>query len=269
MSEETPEWLPLPSSQARTPGAAPSRARDSEGWFQDRLFRERLLLHVLIYGAGFLVSFSLSRWVTARRVWLALPAYLAAHFTISLSAAVTTITGLAIVLAFTGALLRTWGNAYLGAGVVFDSEMRGARMVVEGPYRFLRNPLYVGTVLHTLALCLLMTWPGALLTLVLILALQAALIGAEERYLARNLGETYAEYVRAVPRLLPKLSRSGVARTETRGAWGYAAASEIYMWGTAVSFAVFGWTYNPVLILQGVLVSFGLAIVVRGLLGQR
>jgi hypothetical protein len=38
------------------------------------------------------------------------------------------------------------------------------------------------------------------------------------------------------------------------------------MWGVVVSFAVLGWRYNAVLILQGVLVSLGLSIIVRAFL---
>jgi uncharacterized membrane protein len=35
------------------------------------------------------------------------------------------------------------------------------------------------------------------------------------------------------------------------------------MWGSAVSFAVLGWRYNATLLLQWVLVSLGVALVVK------
>ncbi|GAC1360576.1 MAG: hypothetical protein NVSMB3_08520 [Acidobacteriaceae bacterium] len=43
--------------------------------------------------------------------------------------------------------------------------------------------------------------------------------------------------------------------------------SEIYMWGVAGSFLVLGAKYNAVLVIQGVVVAFGLSILVRGVLG--
>ena len=46
-----------------------------------------------------------------------------------------------------GAWLRTWGSATLSVGVMQDRQMRGDSVVAEGPYRCLRNPLYVGA--HT------------------------------------------------------------------------------------------------------------------------
>jgi hypothetical protein len=38
---------------------------------------------------------------------------------------------------------------------------------------------------------------------------------------------------------------------------------EIYMWGVVVSFAALGWRYNSFLIIQGVVVSWGLSLVTR------
>jgi protein-S-isoprenylcysteine O-methyltransferase Ste14 len=162
-------------------------------------------------------------------------------------------------------LSRTWGAAYLGHGVVHDTAMHGDRVVAAGPYRYMRNPLYVGTFLHSVALCLLTMPSGAAFMLVTIGLFQLRLIGAEESFLSERLGESYSEYRLRVPRLLPSL-RPQIESSGAKPAWGSGALSEIYLWGVAISFVALGWMYNAVLILQGVLVSLGVSMVVRALL---
>lgn len=230
-------------------------------------FRFRLWLHVLIYVGAFAITWLVPHGTAVQRVWLTLPEAASAHLPISLHSAIVTTTGLATLLACFGALLRTWGGAYLGEGVVFDPQAQSHDFAVSGPFRHVRNPLYLGTMLHTLALCLLMSWEGAVFAILAIAALQMALILSEERFLTSRLGSVYGDYAREVPRLAPRVS--GVAaRGSIKANWTRAFANEIYMWGTAISFAVFGSTYNAFLILQGVMVSFGLSIVVRGLMGK-
>ena len=232
------------------------------------IFRFRYWLHLLILGGAFAISAASSRGPGAQRVWLSLPEFVAAHFRIDLGSAIIALTILATVLAIAAAALRTWGTAYLGREIVFSPDLNEERLVVSGPYRYLRNPLYLGTLLHTLALSVLMSWVGAAFAVIAMVALQIALIASEERYLLRRAAPAYIAYRKAVPRVLPKLSAVG-RNASLRPQWGQAIVAEIYMWGVAVSFAMFGFTYNAMLIGQGVLVSFGLSVVVRGLTGKR
>src|SRR5262250_2812371 len=41
------------------------------------------------------------------------------------------------------AMLRTWASAYLHAEVVYASEVKTEALVADGPYRRVRNPLYL------------------------------------------------------------------------------------------------------------------------------
>jgi len=170
-----------------------------------------------------------------------------------------------IVLTFVGAALRTWGTACLGPEVMRDPSMHGEALIADGPYRFVRNPLYLGLWLSALALALLMPVTGAVFMLVLLVSFQIRLIFAEEAYLTSQLGQPYADYCARVPRLVPAL-RPRTAEAGAKPRWGQAALAEIALWGTAISFAAVGWQYNAHLLIQCVLVSLGAALVVRGLL---
>ncbi len=76
-------------------------------------------------------------------------------------------------------------------------------LVIAGPYRFTRNPMYVGMALLTMALGLLLNtwWPIVLLVPTLILV-QVFVITREERYLRRRFGAEYETYTRQVRRWL-------------------------------------------------------------------
>jgi len=231
----------------------------------DLTFRIRFWLHVLIYFVAFAITWADSRGAGAQRLWLTLPLAATANLRVSLRSAIIATSALAILFAFLGAFLRTWGGAHLGRSVVFDPQIQSRGFTSSGPFRYLRNPLYLGTILHTVALSVLMSWKGAAFAVVAVVILQVVLITSEERYLASKLGAEYSEYRRQVPRLIPRIAQ-GKGAVPSSADWPRAFAGEIYMWGTALSFAVFGSTYSALLILQGVMVSFGLSIVVRGLM---
>lgn len=76
-------------------------------------------------------------------------------------------------------------------------------LVASGPYRFTRNPMYLGmAALHAgLALALGVIWAVILLPLVL-LAVDRLVIAREERYLERQFGDDYLAYKRRVRRWL-------------------------------------------------------------------
>jgi hypothetical protein len=186
----------------------------------------------------------------------------------SFSAATIAFLILGILLALGAALLRTWGSAYLGISVVHSGGLHGDEVVAAGPYRCVRNPLYIGTFLHTLALALLMPPSGAVFCIVAIGLVQLRLIGAEESFLSGRLGDAYTAYCARVPRLVPAL-RPRLAGSAVRPSWFSAILGEIYMWGVVASFAVAGWRYNAQLVLQGVLISLGVSLVVRAFLPKR
>lgn len=59
----------------------------------------------------------------------------------------TLIFGAGAAMALAAAALRTWAAAYMSSSVVHDPRVHDSRLVADGPYRYLRNPLYLGVIL--------------------------------------------------------------------------------------------------------------------------
>ena len=229
-------------------------------------FRLRFAIHVVIYILGFWAPWDY--WLRLdgtgpnAHVWGMLSALLAKSGVVNIGSAFDLVLAVGILCAATGAWLRTWGSAYLGASVMQDRRMHGELVVADGPYCHVRNPLYLGTFVHTLALALLMPVSGAVFTIALIGLFQLRLILAEEPFLSTKLGASYFAYCAKVPRLLPAM-RARVAAGRMQPRWGQAVVAEIYMWGVAGSFAVLGWRYNALLLTKCVVVSLGISLVAR------
>lgn len=70
-----------------------------------------------------------------------------------------------------------------------------AELVVSGPYRFTRNPMYLSLLClyGAVALWFGIIWAIILLPLV-VLVVQRTVIAREERYLERRFGEAYRQY---------------------------------------------------------------------------
>jgi protein-S-isoprenylcysteine O-methyltransferase Ste14 len=105
---------------------------------------------------------------------------------------------------------------------------------------------------------------GAIFSIIAIALLQIRLILAEEAFLGGKLGGAYVAYCKMVPRLVPAL-RSRFPAGGRSPHWGQAFLGESYMWGVTLSFAFFGWRYNAKLLLQAVVVSFGISLVLSAL----
>lgn len=76
-------------------------------------------------------------------------------------------------------------------------------LVIAGPYRFTRNPMYVGfTLIHLGITCWVNSvWPLAALVVVLPV-MQQFVIRREERYMEIRFGDDYRAYMRRVRRWL-------------------------------------------------------------------
>lgn len=109
-----------------------------------------------------------------------------------------------IVLAAAGVLLSLWGFfTFLLAKTTPIPHKPVSTLVTHGPYRFTRNPMYVGlnAIYLGLVLALDRLWPLALLPLVLAILITAVIL-PEERYLESRFGDDYLAYRTRVRRFL-------------------------------------------------------------------
>jgi protein-S-isoprenylcysteine O-methyltransferase Ste14 len=232
-------------------------------------FRLRYLIHTIVYILGFLAPWDRFLHLDRdRTAWLLLASWPASNHWLSFTTATIAILIFGILCALAAALLRTWAAAYLDSSIVKAASMHGDQVVAAGPYRFLRNPLYLGTLLHTLALALLMPPSGAIFCIFVIGLFQLRLIASEEAFLATRLGESYLAYRAKVPTLFPALTPR-VPASPTQPKWPQAFLGELYFWGVFLAFVIAGWRYNSFLIIQGVLISLGVSLVARAFAPKR
>ena len=187
---------------------------------------------------------------------------------VSIATAFNLLLALATLCALVAAVLRTWASAYLGAATVQSYSMHGDSVVAAGPFRYLRNPLYLGIFIHTFALALLMPPSGAIFSIVAIGFFELRLIAGEEAFLTAKLGDSYLAYCARVPRIFPALTPR-VAASLTPPAWPLAFLTEIYMWGVVLIFALMGYRYNALVLTRGVLIALGVSLIVRGFTPRR
>jgi protein-S-isoprenylcysteine O-methyltransferase Ste14 len=124
------------------------------------------------------------------------------------------ITGFLVALA--GEMIRLWGVSWAGSETRTTGTVGGTYLIISGPFAYLRNPLYFGNILIYTGIGIMSfaLFPYLQIIGVLFFYLQYSLIvKEEEKYLAQVFGKEYEEYVKNVPRFLPRLSpyRSGSA----------------------------------------------------------
>jgi protein-S-isoprenylcysteine O-methyltransferase Ste14 len=229
-------------------------------------FRFRLWIGVVIYLLGFWAPWA--RYgrgaASVTTTWLELSGQLTQTHALTLQSASVVVTVVAIVLAALGAAFRVWGTAYLGGSIVTSRAMHAQEVLAAGPYRHLRNPLYFGSFVFSLAVAILMPPTGAIFFVIVSFVLILRLILGEEAYMEAQQGERYREYKARVPRLFPSLV-ARVPGSAVSPQWVQAILTETYYVAMTLCFATLAWRYNADLLIRAVLICFGLSLVVRAL----
>jgi protein-S-isoprenylcysteine O-methyltransferase Ste14 len=202
-------------------------------------FRNRFWIFGMIFGVGFwlyaLDHVNVAQYLVNRIVGENSPhADLLARCALAFAALLMLLT----------ALLRTWATAYLRSDVMQDNNLRAEKLVASGPYRHMRNPLYLGNILMAFGMGLLASRVGFVVIVVGNLIFCLRLIGLEESNLQKKQGESYLEFCRLVPRLWPslqpRLPDSGLKPHRKQ-----AFVGELYMWGFFAAIAAFAVTLKP------------------------
>jgi len=121
------------------------------------------------------------------------------------------------LLAFVSIVVGTWACYKMGwarllfAGALFppgsgaEENRVPQRLVIEGPYRHVRNPLYVTDFALILGTALLANDVFLFMLAALYAAQLALQLPLEERELRRRFGRQYARYCQLVPRFVPRI----------------------------------------------------------------
>lgn len=85
--------------------------------------------------------------------------------------------------------------------------VKQTRLITAGPYRFTRNPFYVGNLLNDLGLIIAAQnpWLGVIYLAMFYLIVIPRRIAKEEKYLEAVFGTDYLHYCKSVPRFVPRL----------------------------------------------------------------
>ena len=229
-------------------------------------FRLRMLIMIAIVFVGFwspwLGESDFGRRISALE-WV--PTELSRLGLASFAVAAPSVIVFGAFIALGGAVLRVWGTAYLGYSTVHHGDMQAGAVMADGPYRSMRNPLYLGGWFMMLAISLLMPPSGALFSMVLLTIFFVRLILGEEAFLTTQLGQPYREYLHAVPRMIPRL-RSSLPRAGNKPHWLTALITEIMPIGMFVTMAVLAWFYDQQLMLEGFFWSFLASLFARGMM---
>jgi protein-S-isoprenylcysteine O-methyltransferase Ste14 len=113
----------------------------------------------------------------------------------------------ALGIAILGHLVADWAvvsNKFF-SGVVRIQKNRGHTVVTTGPYRYVRHPGYVGVILHTIAVPMILRSLWALIPAGLVVSMTLIRTAFEDRTLQEEL-DGYRPYAKRVPyRLLPRI----------------------------------------------------------------
>lgn len=129
-----------------------------------------------------------------------------------------------------GLLLRGWAAGHLE---------KNTTLADGGPYAYVRNPLYIGTLLTAAGLVIASRrWELGVLFAVVFLLIYLPVVELEEQHL-RTLFPEYASYAQRVPKLMPRFSGTSAKRfrwsiyaknQEFQALLGFLAGAIVLIW---------------------------------------
>ena len=154
------------------------------------LILRNLLFTIVVPGLG---GVWMPAWILARHGHTVTPAAWAAVLVIAAGAALY--------------VWCVWNFATVGRGTPGPWDAP-SRVVAAGPYRWVRNPIYLAALLVVLGEAWLFLSPWLLAYAgVMAVFFHLFVTGHEERVLRRRFGGTYLEYRNSIPRWIPRPPR--------------------------------------------------------------
>lgn len=129
-----------------------------------------------------------------------------------------------ILVALLGEVLRIWGAGYVG-DKSRDTVVQAKELIIAGPYRYVRNPLYLANTLMAVGFVIIASgnmWSWKFVTLLLLILcsyflVYGIIISYEEKFLRQQYGKNYDDYLRSVPRWIPRIS----PYTQNKGSYSW------------------------------------------------
>jgi protein-S-isoprenylcysteine O-methyltransferase Ste14 len=128
-------------------------------------------------------------------------------FILHLSTVLANIIPLALRLIILGVALITAVYLFKSGHVVVNHDQRGLEVVSSGAFRYVRHPLYLGSILIYLGLTVSTASLFCLALLVLIFLFYNYIAGYEEKLLETKFGETYIAYEKKTGKWVPGISK--------------------------------------------------------------
>ena len=117
-----------------------------------------------------------------------------------------------LILGLGGLMIRSWAAGHL---------RKHQELTVSGPYRWTRNPLYLGSMIMGSGLCLASGIYWLILVFIpLFLVLYLPVMKKEELELSNSAGNTYLEYKKSVPLLFPVIP-SRIPKRKISFSWSW------------------------------------------------
>ncbi|MDD8018005.1 MAG: isoprenylcysteine carboxylmethyltransferase family protein [Bacteroidota bacterium] len=114
------------------------------------------------------------------------------------------------ILGVVGEVIRFWGVSIAGSETRTTGTVGATHLVTEGPFGYVRNPLYVGNILLYAGCGImsnaLMPWLQ-LAALVYFVFQYQMIVSREEEHLKVAFGDEYTRYCDNVPRFVPRITR--------------------------------------------------------------
>lgn len=115
-----------------------------------------------------------------------------------------TATGLALTMA--GCLFAIWARLILGSNWSGTAKVkRGHELIVKGPYRFVRHPIYTGIITACIGTTLAIGEWRCIMGLIVVFLGLVLKMTQEERLMIATFPQAYPQYRRRVKALIPGL----------------------------------------------------------------
>ena len=201
-------------------------------------FQRRWWIIFSIFGTAFLAYF-----IDPLNSGIAVADWLAKHKGLTPDNLYHLVFGFGALLLAIAALVRTWGTSYLQPEVMRDSRVHTEKLLADGPYRYVRNPLYLGNIFMATGIGLMASRLGFLILVIGMTVFVIRLLLREEAELLHDQGDSYRRYCASVPRIVPSLT----PRLPAAGnipLWSAAFRAELMYWLLALAMAAFAITLN-------------------------